>query len=187
MGKLPGSAPTSRYNTFTRSNTNGLCFSSCLTSNRPGEANTPLSSHSSLGGNSGSTAFKSQFPMSSPYLSTTATQFSGIPAIQVKHQQNGLGVFNSNPTVAGSQRSMYVPGTKAALCATQKVHYKPKAGVTVPSAMAGSSNLSSYTGNTMPLDGTTLLNSWNDSGSWGTKHNALPQPQLSFADRSGPF
>ena len=183
LGKLPGSVASSRYNTFTRSNTSGLCYSSCLTNNRPGEATTPLSSNSSLGGNSGSTAFKSQFPMSSPYLSSTATPFSGVPTIQVKPQQSGLGVFHSTPSMTGSQRSMYVPITKNALQATQKVQYKPKTGLTTPSVVTGVSNLCSYTEGTIPME-SSLLNSWDDSGSWGSKHNILPRPQLSFADRS---
>lgn len=182
LGKLPVVSASSRFNTFNRPNTSGMAYS-CLTStSRPGEATTPLSSNSSMGANSGSTAFKNQFPMSSPYLSSTGTPITGIPFIQGKPQpsgfQSGLGVFNTAPALAGSQRSTHVPVTKIAVQAAQKVQYRPQ-GMTATSAIAGS-----YTAAQMPMDETSLLNTWEDPSSWGTKHNILPRPQLSFADRS---
>lgn len=188
LGKLPVGPASSRFSTFTRPNTSGLAYS-CLTStSRPVEATTPVSSNSSLGGaNSGSTAFKHQFPMSSPYLSSSATPITGVPSLQIKPQprglQSGLGVFNTTPSMAGSQRSMYVPVTKIAVQAAQKIQYKSKGGMTTTSAVAGSAHLSSYPGGQTPMDGTPLLNSWEDPSSWGSKHNFLPRPQLSFADR----
>lgn len=176
---------SSRFNAFTRPNTSSLAYS-CLTSaNRPGEATTPLSSNSSLGASSGSNAFKNQFPKSSPYLST-ATPISNIPPLQLKSQpnglQSGLGVFNTNPSLSGSQRSMYVPVSKIAVQAAQKVQYTKNMGVTGTTAVASSTNLSSYTGCQTPMDG-IMLNTWEDPGSWGSKHNPLPRPQLSFVDR----
>jgi hypothetical protein len=39
-----------------------------------------------------------------------------------------------------------------------------------------------YTAGTMSMDSSSL-NSWDDSGSWGSKQSMLPRPQLSFADR----
>jgi hypothetical protein len=179
LGKLPVGSASSRFNAFTRPNSSGLAYS-CLTStNRPGEATTPLSSNSA---NSGSTAFKNQFPMSSPYFSSTGTPIIGIPSLMMKPQpaglQSGLGVFNTTPSLAGNQRSMYVPVTKIAVQAAQKIHYKSK-GMTATMGMAGS-----YTVNQTPMDGTPQLNSWEDPSSWGSKHNLLPRPQLSFADRS---
>ncbi|KAG0623771.1 hypothetical protein M758_3G200700 [Ceratodon purpureus] len=174
LGKLPVVSASSRFNTFNRPNTSGLAYS-CLTSNnRPGEATTPLSSNSA---NSGSTAFKNQFPMSSPYLSSTGTPITGMPFLQSKPQpsgmQSGLGVFNTNPSLAGSQRSMYVPVTKIAVQAAQKVQYKSKGMTAGP-----------YTAGQIPIDETALLNTWEDPASWGAKHTTLPRPQLSFADRS---
>lgn len=184
LGKLPVVSASSRFNSFNRPNTSGLAYS-CLTStNRPGETTTPLSSNSSMGANSGSAAFKNQFPMASPYLSSTGTPITGISFLQGKSQpsgfQSGLGVFNSNPALVGSQRSMHVPVTKIAVQASQKVQYKPK-GVT---AIAGSTKMSPYTAGQIPMDESSLLNTWEDPSSWGTKHNILPRPQLSFADRS---
>ncbi|XP_073386853.1 uncharacterized protein [Physcomitrium patens] len=186
LGKLPAGSVSSRFNAFTRPNTSSLAYS-CLTSaNRPGEATTPLSSNSSLGASSGSNAFKNQFPKSSPYLST-ATPISNIPPLQLKSQpnglQSGLGVFNTNPSLSGSQRSMYVPVSKIAVQAAQKVQYTKNMGVTGTTAVASSTNLSSYTGCQTPMDG-IMLNTWEDPGSWGSKHNPLPRPQLSFVDRS---
>ena len=107
--------------------------------------------------------------MSSPYLSSTGTPITSIPFLQGKTQPS---VFNTNPSLAGSQRSMYVPVTKIAVQAAQKVHYKPK------------SSMSSFTAGQVPIDETALLNTWEDPASWGAKHNTLPRPQLSFADRS---
>ena len=173
-----GSA-SSRFNAFSRPNSSGLAYS-CLTSTtRPGEATTPLSSNSA---NSGSTAFKNQFPMSSPYFPSTGTPVTGIPSLQIKPQpsgfQSGLGVFNTTAALGGTQRSVYVPVTKIAVQAGQKTHYKSK-GMTATTTVAGS-----YTGSQMAMDGTLLLNSWEDPSSCGSKHNLLPRPQLSFADRS---
>lgn len=170
-----GSA-SSRFNSFTRPNSSGLAYP-CLTStNRAGEATTPISSNSAT---SRSTAFKNPFPMSSPYFSCAGTPVTGIPSLQVKFQpggsQSGLGVF---PSLAANQRSIYVPATKVAVQASQEIHGKSK-GMTATVAMAGS-----YTGRQTPMDGTPVLNSWEDPSSWGSKRNLLPRPQLSFADRS---
>ncbi|KAG0554177.1 hypothetical protein KC19_12G069700 [Ceratodon purpureus] len=176
LGKLPVGSASSRFNAFTRPNSSGLAYS-CLTStNRPGEAATPLSSNST---NSGSAAFKNQFPMSSSYFSSTGTPIAGIPSLQIKSQPGGLQSGYTTPSLAGNQRSMYVPVTKIAVQAAQKIQYKSK-GMPATTAMAGS-----YTGSQTPMDGTPLLNTWEDPTSWGSKHNLLPRPQLSFADRSG--
>jgi hypothetical protein len=122
--------------------------------------------------------------MSSPYLSSTGTPIAGIPFLQGKPQpsgmQSGLGVFNTNPSLAGGQRSMYVPVAKIAVQAAQKIQYKNN-GMTA--ALAGSANMSSYTAGQVPIDETALLKTWEDPTSWGAKHNTLPRPQLSFADR----
>jgi len=138
-----------------------------------------------MGANSGSTAFKNQFPMSSPYLSSTGTPITGNPFLQGKSQQpngfkSGLGVFNTTPALPGSQRPTHVPVSKIAVQAAQKVQFKSK-DIT---AIAGSASMPSYTAGQMPMDEASLLNTWEDPSSWGTKHNILPRPQLSFADRS---
>lgn len=77
---------------------------------------------------------------------------------------------------------MYVPVSKIAVQAAQKVQYTKNMGVTGTTAVASSTNLSSYTGCQTPMDG-IMLNTWEDPGSWGSKHNPLPRPQLSFVDR----
>lgn len=176
---------SSRFSQFNRPNTSGLAYS-CLTStNRPGEVTTPVSSNSSMGGaNSGSTPFKNQFPMASPYLSSSGTPITGIPSLQMKPQpgnlhQSGLGVFNTAPSLAGSQRSMYVPVTKVAVQSAQKIQYMSK-DMTASSTAAGSY----IGGGPVPMDGAPLLNAWEDPSSWGARQNLLPRPQLSFADRS---
>jgi hypothetical protein len=175
LGKMAGSGTSSRYNGFTpRPSTNALSYSSCLTSSRPVEATTPLSYNS---GNSSAMAFKNQFPMSSSYLSSTTIPVTGT---QNKPQQlNGLGAFHSSPSLIGSQHSIY-----AAKCASQSsqcVRYKPKVGLTTTSTIA-STTPGLYTAGTMSMDSPSL-NSWDDSGSWGSKQSMLPRPQLSFADR----
>lgn len=176
LGKMAGSGASSRYNTFTRPNTNALCYSSCLASSRAAEASTPLSSNS---GNSASVAFKSQFPMSSlSYLSSTTIPVSGT---QNKTQPlNALGAFNSSPSVIGSQCFMHT--AKCASQAGQRVQYKPKMGLTATSTLASSTNPGLYTACTKLMDSPSL-NFWDDSGAWASKQNILPRPQLSFADR----
>ncbi|CAK9872377.1 unnamed protein product [Sphagnum jensenii] len=176
LGKMAGSGTSSRYNGFApHPSTNALSYSSCLTSSRPVETTTPLSYNS---GNS-FMAFKNQFPMSSSYLSSTTIPVTGT---QNKPQQlNGLGAFHSSPSLIGSQHSIY-----AAKCASQSsqcVRYKPKVGLTTTSTIA-STTPGLYTAGTMSMDSPSL-NSWDDSGSWGSKQSMLPRPQLSFADRSG--
>lgn len=184
LGKLPGISTASRFNAFNRPNTVGGMAYPCLTSTtKPSEAPTPLSSNSSMDrAYSGGPPFRHQFPMASPYLSSTGAPISGIPFPQPGNSgfQSGLGIFNQNPALPGSQRSSHIPVTKIAVQASQKVQYNSQG---IP-AITGMNMASFAAAGQMPTDESSILNTWEDPSSWGAKHNLLPRPQLSFADRS---